>query len=141
MHPFLDCNGILRVGGHLQKSLLSFDEKHPIILPKRDQLSYLIVLQAHTLTLHGGQQLTLSQMLSRYWIIGAKILIVQVIRPRIAPHAKGRLHSPGGRPVSQRHRLRHHSLLLCSLRHGFLRLGLGVFPSGPSLEHCPRQLI
>ena len=31
--PFLDANGIMRARGRLRKSELSFDTKHPIILP------------------------------------------------------------------------------------------------------------
>ena len=34
LNPFIDDNGVMRVGGRLQNSHLSFEEKHPIILPK-----------------------------------------------------------------------------------------------------------
>ncbi|XP_051167795.1 uncharacterized protein LOC127285701 [Leptopilina boulardi] len=78
--PFLDQNLILRVKGRLENSFLSYDEKHPIILPKNSRLSELIVLQAHHESLHGGQQLTLSRVLRRYWIISAKSLINRVLR-------------------------------------------------------------
>ena len=35
LDPFLDENGVLRVGGHLKKSNLKIDMKFPILLPKR----------------------------------------------------------------------------------------------------------
>ena len=37
-------DGVLRVGGRLQKAVvLSWDEKHPMVLPKRHHVSQLIV--------------------------------------------------------------------------------------------------
>lgn len=59
--PFIDENGILRVGGRLSNSDLSYEEKHPIILPRSHKLSKLIIKDAHlkTLRVHGGNQATL----------------------------------------------------------------------------------
>lgn len=34
LDPFLDTEGILRVGGRIQLAALSENEKHPIILPQ-----------------------------------------------------------------------------------------------------------
>ncbi|XP_046605012.1 uncharacterized protein LOC124297744 [Neodiprion virginianus] len=58
--PFIDSNGFLRVGGRLNHSLLSYDEKHPFILPRESSFSTLIIDHHHRLTLHGGPQLTLA---------------------------------------------------------------------------------
>lgn len=35
LRPFIDENGILRVGGRIQQADLSFDSKHQILLPNR----------------------------------------------------------------------------------------------------------
>ena len=35
LDPFLDENGVLRVGGHLKHADLAAAAKHPVILPKR----------------------------------------------------------------------------------------------------------
>ncbi|CAH2109062.1 unnamed protein product [Euphydryas editha] len=48
--PFLDKNGIIRVGGRLSQSKVSYDQKHPIILPAKNHLSQLIVANAHLKT-------------------------------------------------------------------------------------------
>ncbi|XP_076397902.1 uncharacterized protein LOC143266157 [Megachile rotundata] len=69
LNPFLDERGILRVGGRLKHSLLDFNEKHPIILPKRGHFTTLIIREAHSRTLHGGVQLTLGFLRERYWIL------------------------------------------------------------------------
>jgi len=34
LHPFLDDNGVLRVGGRLQFAELRFNQKHPLIIKK-----------------------------------------------------------------------------------------------------------
>ncbi|XP_011688837.1 PREDICTED: uncharacterized protein LOC105450601 [Wasmannia auropunctata] len=70
--PFIDSKGLLRVGGRLQFSSLSQDEKHPLILPKESALTLLIIRDAHLRTLHGGTQITLSFLRSEYWIVGGR---------------------------------------------------------------------
>lgn len=42
LNPFLDKNGLLRVGGRLINSNLLFDAKHQLILPSDDKLTKLI---------------------------------------------------------------------------------------------------
>lgn len=71
LNPFLDALGVLRVGGRLANSQLTFEAKYPIILPKNNQLTRLIIAQAHDETLHGGQQLTMAHLRQEYWILGA----------------------------------------------------------------------
>ncbi|KAB0799705.1 hypothetical protein PPYR_07585, partial [Photinus pyralis] len=44
--PFLR-DGLLRVGGRLENSQLSFDSQHPILLPKRDHLVNLLIEYYH----------------------------------------------------------------------------------------------
>ncbi|XP_076384097.1 uncharacterized protein LOC143261866 [Megalopta genalis] len=48
LHPFLDNEGILRVGGRLQNSALTFAQKHPILLPRSHHVTDLIIRDAHT---------------------------------------------------------------------------------------------
>ena len=67
--PFLDEQGLLRVGGRLEYSLLSFQETHPLIVPKTSQFAFLLILDAHLTTLQGGSQLVQSYLLRRWWII------------------------------------------------------------------------
>lgn len=68
MHPFVDTNGILRVGGRLQKFDLNYSQKHPIILPSDHQVTTNIVRQAYSLTLHGTELLTSAYLRNRYHI-------------------------------------------------------------------------
>ena len=73
--PFLDANGLLRVGSRLKHSLLSPDQKYPIILPKGGHFVQLLIKDTHEKTLHGGTQLTLSTLRQRYWLLcGRKVV-------------------------------------------------------------------
>ncbi|XP_075157882.1 uncharacterized protein LOC142231148 [Haematobia irritans] len=77
--PFLDNEGILRVGGRLQNSNFSFDRKHPILLSKSNPLSTLIISDAHERTLHGGLSLTMSYVSRKFWIISGNQLCKTII--------------------------------------------------------------
>ncbi|XP_076301924.1 uncharacterized protein LOC143220066 [Lasioglossum baleicum] len=68
LSPFLDDRGLLRVGGRLKHSLLDYDEKHPIIMPEKSKVTSLIIFYFHERLLHGGTQLTLSNLRRMYWI-------------------------------------------------------------------------
>ena len=46
LSPFLSDDGLLRVGGRMQFDKLSYEEKHPIILPK-SHVSMLLVRSHH----------------------------------------------------------------------------------------------
>lgn len=69
LNPFLDENGILRLGGRLTKSALPDDMKKPIILSSKSRLTELIIKQAHEVLLHGGPRLTLTYLRRKYWIL------------------------------------------------------------------------
>ncbi|KAJ8730047.1 hypothetical protein PYW07_017085 [Mythimna separata] len=70
--PIIDDNGILRVGGRIQQSQVEYDTQHPIILPAKSHLSRLIIVDAHLKTMHGGPQVMLNYLRSKYWILRAK---------------------------------------------------------------------
>lgn len=80
LHPFLDKEGILRVSGRLQNANIHEDQKHPIILPHNNHLTTLIIRQCHQDTLHGGHQLVLATLGSKYWIIRGRDTIRHIIR-------------------------------------------------------------
>ena len=69
---FLDKDEILRVGGRLDNSNLSFDAKHPILLPKGHKLTKMIFQHYHLSNLHVGPQTLLYLVRQRYWALGGK---------------------------------------------------------------------
>ena len=58
LDPFLDPNGILRVGGLLRNSTLGSQEKHPVLLPKGHHVSELIICHFYEKVHHQGRQIT-----------------------------------------------------------------------------------
>ncbi|XP_055859209.1 uncharacterized protein LOC129921419 [Episyrphus balteatus] len=68
LNAFIDIDGILRVGGRLENSLLSYDAQHPILLRNNHHFTTLVVREAHKNTLHGGIQQMISYIRQRYWI-------------------------------------------------------------------------
>lgn len=74
LNPFLDGEGVLRLGGRLRHAYLSFNEKFYAVL-SRHHISHLIIAQSHLQKLHGDTQLTLRLLQQRYWIIGARSLV------------------------------------------------------------------
>jgi len=52
LNPFLDGNQFLRVGGRLENSDLTFDQQHPLILPKGHHITTLIIEDIHKKNLH-----------------------------------------------------------------------------------------
>ena len=64
LKPYLDANGIIIVGGRLEKSDINNDCKHPILIPKDCHISKLIILWCHQKTGHSGRDMTLNEVRS-----------------------------------------------------------------------------
>ena len=80
LSPYLDAQGLLRVGGRLHHAPLPEAERHPIILAGRCYIMRLLVEETHRLSLHGGVQLMKSLLHRTYWIIQGSRLISSVYR-------------------------------------------------------------
>ena len=71
LSPFLDDQGILRVGGRLTHAALHPHVKHPAILPKDSHLSTLLVKHYHERVHHQGRGMTMNELRSNgIWILG-----------------------------------------------------------------------
>lgn len=79
LDPFLDSDGLLRVKGRLENSLLSYNQRHPIILPKH-HVSKLIFEYHHKVLLHSGAQTTLTVIRLTYWPINGLTIAKQTYR-------------------------------------------------------------
>lgn len=69
-HPFIDGNGILRVGGRLQAAAISYERMHPALLPEVSHLAQLLIRDSHQETLHGNRKLMTAHLRERFWITG-----------------------------------------------------------------------
>ncbi|XP_075170108.1 uncharacterized protein LOC142242414 [Haematobia irritans] len=98
--PFMDSDGLIRVGGRLQNSYLNFDAQHPIIVPKQHPLTTSMVMYYHEKLLHAGPQCLLANIRQQYWPLGGRKTISIIaskcikcfrLKPKITEHVMGSL--------------------------------------------------
>ena len=53
-HPFIDGEGLLRIGGRMELSKLSYTNRHPVILPCDHRVVDLLIIYEHLQLLHAG---------------------------------------------------------------------------------------
>lgn len=80
LDPFLDKDGILRVGGRIRNALVSYEIKHPVILPSKGHITALLVKYHHERISHQGRGMTLNDLRSHgYWVIGGRSSVSRCI--------------------------------------------------------------
>lgn len=73
LHPILDSDGLLRVGGRIAQSELGIDITHPLIIPARHHLGTLLIRHYHATVKHQGRHFTEGAIRAAgFWLIGAK---------------------------------------------------------------------
>lgn len=80
LSPFIDEEGILRVGGRLEYATLPYDERHPVILPGNNPIVRRYVKNIHEELAHGGPQLILSHLYRSVWITQAPRVVSSITR-------------------------------------------------------------
>ncbi|XP_020604505.1 uncharacterized protein LOC110043393 [Orbicella faveolata] len=95
--PFLDGDGILRVGGRLRRAEMEYGEKHPIVLPKNNHVSQLVAKHYHLKVHHQGRQITGGAIRQAgFWLVGGHDIVTKIIGACV-PYKKLR-----GPPLVQR---------------------------------------
>lgn len=77
LSPYVDQEGVLRVGGRADKALVSYETRHPVLLPRDHRISRLIVQHAHQFG-HPGVAATVAKTRTKYWIVRAHDLAKSV---------------------------------------------------------------
>ena len=67
LDPVLE-DGVLRVGGRLNKSAMPEEAKRPLILSKNQCVATLLLQHIHREVGHGGRNHTLSKLRQKFWI-------------------------------------------------------------------------
>ena len=76
---FLDEKGIWRCGGRLENAAIPYGTKHPVILSKHHFLTTLVVRNAHERVMHNGVKDTLTEVRSKFWIVGGRSFVKSVL--------------------------------------------------------------
>ena len=80
LDPFLDNDGVLRVGGRTNKANLDYRMKHPVLLPKEGHITHTIIRDHHEKLAHAGWEMIINEIPSHvYWIINCTIAVKSVI--------------------------------------------------------------
>ena len=100
LNPFLDADGLLRVGGRLSQSHKAYHSRHPVILHGKHHLTSLIIQSEHKRLCHSGPKLTLGSLQDLYHIVGARravrkltrqCIVCQRTSPKITTQLMGQL--------------------------------------------------
>ena len=79
--PLLDKDGLLRLDGRLRLvEDLSYDTRHPVILPKNHPVTRLVIVDAHEKLGHGtGTEHLLTELRSQFWIVKGRLMVRTVV--------------------------------------------------------------
>ena len=72
LNPFLDEQGLLRVGGRQENSELAYSRRHPTIIHGNHPVSKLLFLSEHLRLLHAGPLLVSASLGRHYHVVGGR---------------------------------------------------------------------
>nr|CAI5836912.1 unnamed protein product [Callosobruchus analis] len=79
LDPFLDSKNILRVGGRLHLSDLTFRQKHPVLLSPKHHFTQLLVRYEHLRLYHASPRLLNSSLRENYWIVAGNNIVKRIV--------------------------------------------------------------
>ena len=80
LHPFLDVEGLLRVGGRTQQALEPYERRHPFIIPSKHRFTKMLIEYEHARLMHAGPTLVAASLARRFAIVGARQAVRDVTR-------------------------------------------------------------
>lgn len=131
LSPFVDNDGLLRVGGRMGNSKLPFDVKHQLVLPSHNVVVKSLIRAIHHENLHTGPLGVLAALRRQFWITNARSEVRKVTRTcvqcfRMRPHTLEQFM--GDLPASR-----------CDKALAFQRVGIDF--AGPiMIKQCGRKM-
>lgn len=80
LSPFIDAGNLIRARGRIERASLTYDQRHPIIIPKESLLAQRLIKEAHDRTQHGGTQACIQYVRDVYWVQGLRPMTQRYIR-------------------------------------------------------------
>ncbi|XP_058128539.1 uncharacterized protein LOC131292818, partial [Anopheles ziemanni] len=80
LNPFVDGDGVIRVGGRLQQSDAAYEVRHPIVIPGFHPFTQMLLVHQHSKLLHGGISHTLSAVRDGFWPLNGRKAVRSAIR-------------------------------------------------------------
>ena len=93
LDPYIDGEGLIRVGGRLKNCLTEPNTKHPIVIPKKSTAASLLIRRAHEAVAHCGRCSTLNKLRDQgFWVVGAHTSVKSLIyKCRTCRELRGKL--------------------------------------------------
>ena len=80
LDPYLDGDGLIRVGGRIDRANMPKEVKHPVIVPSSCHITRLVIQHCHERVQHMGRGITHNEIRqSGYWILGGSSAVSQCI--------------------------------------------------------------
>ena len=80
LDPFMDQDGLVRVGGRNRRADIPGDVKHPVIIPRRGHLTELLIKHHHLKVNHMGRGMTHHELRQNgYWVINGSSGVARFI--------------------------------------------------------------
>lgn len=79
LSPFIDPDGVIRVGGRLRHSLITYDCKHPVLMAKNSHFSLLLCRRWHVLTCHAGPRALTALISRQFWVVSLRSVLHKVL--------------------------------------------------------------
>ncbi|XP_011866742.1 PREDICTED: uncharacterized protein LOC105561401 [Vollenhovia emeryi] len=80
LRPYLDEEGMMRVGGRLHQSSLAEDAKHPLVIPADHHFTKLVITERHCEMAHAGPATTLAAVRCEFWPIAGRSIVKKLVR-------------------------------------------------------------
>lgn len=78
--PFIDQEGLIRVGGRIGNSKRTYDQKHQILLPYKDHFTTLLLKTEHERENHLGAMSLLNYIREKYWPLKGKTQSKSIVK-------------------------------------------------------------
>lgn len=80
LDPYIDQEGLIRVGGRIGNADVPDEVRHPVLLPRKCHVTTLLIRHYHTKVNHMGRTTTHNELRQRaYWILGGSAAVSNVI--------------------------------------------------------------
>lgn len=77
---YMDVNGIIRCKGRIDEADITESAGRPILLPKNEVFTHILIENFHKQSLHSGVPQTLSQIRYKYWIPHGRAAVRSVLK-------------------------------------------------------------
>lgn len=81
LDPYLGQDGLIHVGGRIHRANVASELAHPVVLPRSNHITRLVISHFHEKTCHSGRSTTLNEIrASGYWIVRGRAAVASVLR-------------------------------------------------------------